>query len=153
VVSRLQFLGVRAAGAHIALFGGLMATWNLALSALVLWVMVYPGIAQDATVLRALYYVVYAVRGVGYSVPLGLLIAGVSATAGFIRLLPAWLVVSGLLLAACGELSWLSLVFPNPLFFIPLTRFLGFLWLIATGFLLPRSGAEARKRRPQRLAA
>jgi hypothetical protein len=68
---------------------------------------------------------------------------------------PAWthVVVSGLLLAACGELSWLSLVFPNLLFFIPLTRFPGVLWLIAIGFLLPRSGAEARQRRAQPLAA
>jgi hypothetical protein len=36
MVSRLQFLGVRAAGAHIALFGGLMAAFNIAISALVL---------------------------------------------------------------------------------------------------------------------
>src|SRR5262249_14424876 len=146
VVSRLQFLGVRAAGVQIALFGGLMTAWNLALSALVLWVMAYPGIAQEAGVLRALYYVVYAVGGVGYSVPLGLLIAGVSVTAGFRRLLPRWLVTSGLVLAVCGELSWLSLVFPALLFFIPLTRFPGFLWLITTGFLLPRSSGEARVR-------
>jgi len=55
------------------------------------------------------------------------------------RLLPRWLVGGGLLLAAFGELSWLSMVFPKLLFFIPLTRFPGFLWLIAAGFLLPRS--------------
>src|SRR5258708_6781089 len=70
VVSRLQFLGVRAAGAHIALFGGLMAAFNMAASALVLWVMAYPGIAQDAAVLRALYYLTFAFGGVGFSVPL-----------------------------------------------------------------------------------
>jgi hypothetical protein len=37
-----QFLGVRAAGAHIALFGGWMAAFNIATSTLVLWVMAYP---------------------------------------------------------------------------------------------------------------
>jgi hypothetical protein len=55
MVSRLHYLGVRAAGAHIALFGGLMAAFDIAISALVLWVMAYPGIAQEAGVLRALY--------------------------------------------------------------------------------------------------
>jgi hypothetical protein len=43
MASRLQFLGVRAAGPSIAFFGGLMTAMNVALSALVLWVMAYPG--------------------------------------------------------------------------------------------------------------
>lgn len=138
IVSRLQFLGVRVAGVHIALFGGLMTTFNLALSALALWVMAYPGIAQDAPVIRTLYYITFAVGGVGYSVPLGLLIAGVSVPAGFMKLLPKWLVVFGLLIGVCGELSWFSLVFPKLIYLIPLTRFPGFIWLIAAGFMLPK---------------
>jgi hypothetical protein len=139
IVSRMRFLGVRAAGAHIALFGGLMLAFNQAIASLVLWVMAYPGIAQDASLTRALYYVVYAIGGVGYSVPLGLLIAGVSVSAGMMRLLPKWLAVLGILLAVCGELSWFSLISLKLLFLIPLTRFPGFLWLIATGFLLPKT--------------
>lgn len=138
VVSRLQFLGAKVAGVHIALFGGLMTAFNLALSALVLWVMAYPGIAQDAAALRTLYYVVFAVGGVGYSVPLGLLFAGISVPAGFMKLLPKWLVVFGLLLGVCGELSWFSLVFPKLLYLIPLTRFPGFIWLIIAGFMMPK---------------
>jgi hypothetical protein len=142
IVSRLQFLGVRVAGVHIALLGGFMTSFNLALSALVLWVMSYPGIAQDVSVLRALYYVVFAVGGVGYSVPLGLLMAGVSVPAGFMKLLPKWLVALGLLLGVCGEASWISLIFPKALFLIPLTRFPGFIWLIVAGFLLPKTAAR-----------
>lgn len=141
VVSRLQFLGVKAAGAHIALFGGLMAAFNVALSALVLWVMAYPGIAQEVPVLRGLYYTGFAIGGVGYSVPLGLLLAGISIPAGFYKLLPKWLVAFGLLLAVVGELSWFSLVFPQVVFLIPLTRFPGFIWLIIAGFLLPKTVA------------
>src|SRR5258708_1615581 len=38
-VSLLRFQGVRAAGSYIAFFGGLFASFNVALSALVLWVM------------------------------------------------------------------------------------------------------------------
>ncbi len=139
LVSRLQFLGVRAAGAHIALFGGLAASFSMALSALVLWVMAYPGIANEGPVLRALYYLTFAIGGAGYSVPLGLLIAGVSIPALFLRLLPRGLAIAGLVIAVFGELSWLSLVVPKALFLIPLTRFPGFIWLIATGFMLPRA--------------
>lgn len=139
VVSRLRFLGIRAAGAHIALLGGFMLAFAQGISSLVLWVMSFPGIAQDAAIARALYYLVYAIGGVGYSVPLGLLMAGVSISAGLMRLLPKWLVVLGVLLAICGELSWFSLVSLKLLFLIPLTRFPGFIWLIATGFLLPKA--------------
>ncbi len=65
--------------------------------------------------------------------------AGVSVPSAVTKLLPKWLVVFGLFLAVCGELSWLNLIFPKALFLIPLTRFPGFVWLIATGFILPRT--------------
>jgi hypothetical protein len=139
MVNRLQFLGVRAAGVHIALFGGLLAAFNIAVSALILWVMSYPGIAHDAGVLRALYYLVFSIGGVGFSVPMGLLIAGLSVPAAILKLLPKWLVVSGFALGVIGELSALSLVIPKALFLIPLTRFPGFIWLVAAGFALPAS--------------
>lgn len=139
VVSRLRFLGIRAAGAYIALFGGFMLAFDQGLSSLVLWVMAFPGIAQDASLTRALYYVVYAVGGVGYSVPLGLLMAGVSISAGLMKLLPKWVAVLGVVLAICGEASWFSLLSVKLLFLIPLTRFPGFIWLIATGVLLPKA--------------
>src|SRR5262245_33875983 len=87
MVSRLQFLGVRAAGAHIALFGGMMAAFDIAISALVLWVMAYPGIAQETAVLRAWYYIVFTTGGVGVSVPTRLLIGGVSTPAALMKLL------------------------------------------------------------------
>src|SRR5262249_53705450 len=147
IVSRLRFLGVRAAGPFLGLFGGFFAAFDVALSALVLWVMAYPGIAQDTSVLRALYYVVFAVGGVGYSVPLGLLMAGVSVSAGLAKLLPRWITGLGLLLAVFGETSWFSLVFPKLLFLIPLTRFPGFLWLIAAGFALPKAVVRSESQR------
>ena len=139
VVSRLHFLGIKAAGSYIALFGGLMVAINQALSSLILWVMSYPDMAQDTSIIRALYYMVFAMGGVGFSVPLGIFIAGVSVTAGFAKLLPKWLVWCGLVLALCGVLSWLSLIFPQLLILVPLTRFPGFIWLIITGFVLPRA--------------
>ena len=138
MVSRFRFLGVRAAGADIALFGGIMAAVNIALSALVLWVMAYPGIADEPAVVRALYYMVFVVGGVGFSVPMGLLLAGISIPSLVMKLLPKWLIVCGLILAAVGELSFFSLVLPGAVFLIPLTRFPSFLWLIVVGFMLPK---------------
>jgi hypothetical protein len=139
MVSRLQFLGVRAAGALIALFGGLMTAFNMTVTSLILWVMSYQGIARDGAVLRALYYLVFSIGGVGFSVPMGILILGLSIPAAIMKLLPKWLVIFGLTLGAIGELSVLSLVIPQALFLIPLTRFPGFIWLIAAGSLLPRT--------------
>ena len=45
IVSRLQFLGLRTAGVHIALFGGLSASVFLAVSALIQWALGQDGIA------------------------------------------------------------------------------------------------------------
>ena len=143
MVSRLRFLGVRAAGADIALFGGLMTAFNIGVSALVLWVMAYPGIADDNGVVRALYYIVFAVGGVGFSVPMGLLIAGICIPALVMKLLPKWLIVFGLALGVIAELSFFSLVIPSAVFLIPLTRFPSFVWLIFAGFKLPtRAGTS-----------
>ncbi|PYL03631.1 MAG: hypothetical protein DME32_03615 [Verrucomicrobia bacterium] len=139
IVSRLEFLGVRAAGATIALFGGFMTAINMAAAALILWVMAYPGIAQNEAALGALYYLTFAIGGVGFSVPIGLLMAGVCVPAAFMKLLPRWLIIFGFALAVIGELSALSLVLPKTLLLIPLTRFPGFVWLIGAGFALPRS--------------
>ncbi len=141
IVSRLRFLGTSAAGPYIALFGGLATVFNMAACAQILWVMVQSGIAQDATLTRALYYLSFSFGGPGFSVPMGLMLAGISVVAGFRRLLPRWLVGLGLLLAACGELSWFSLIIPKAAFLIPLTRFPGFVWLIAAGFMLPVTAA------------
>jgi hypothetical protein len=41
-------------------------------------------------------------------------------------------------------LSALNLVIPQVLFLIPLTRFPGFIWLIAAGFILPASSVGSQ---------
>jgi hypothetical protein len=132
-----HLLGVRAAGAYIALFGGFGAAFAIGSSSLVLWAMTHAGVAQDAALTQALYFLGYALGGPGYSVPLGLLMAGISVPLLFYRIVPRWIPILGLWLAACGELSWLNLEFPSALFLIPLTRFPGFVWMIAVGFALP----------------
>ena len=143
IVSRLRFLGVQAAGADIALFGGFATAFVMLISSAVLWTMSYPGIAQDSALLQALYHLQFALGGPGFSVPFGLLAAGVSVTAGLGKLLPKWLVVLGLVIAIAGELSWLNLLSSKALVLIPLTRFPGFVWLIAVGITLPKTMARS----------
>jgi hypothetical protein len=137
IVSRLRYLGVRAAGVDIALFGGLATAVLLMASSSVLWAIASSGAAQDPSLTAALHYFDFALGGPGYSVPLGLLMAGISVPVWFRRLTPRWIAVLGLVLAACGELSWLSMEFRAATVLIPLTRFPGFVWLIAMGFALP----------------
>lgn len=143
VVAQLRFLGVRAAGPWIALFGGFLTVFNGIGAGLITWTMIHPAVAQSPPVLLGFYYLSYALGGPGFSIPMGLLMAGVSLSAAFMRLLPKWIVVFGLVLAVAGELSWFHLISPGVLFLIPLTRFPGFIWLIAVGFALPRTRASA----------
>jgi len=138
-VSRFHFLGVRAAGPSIALFGGFATALTMLASSSVLWVLAQSGIAQDRTLVHAFYWLDQALGGSGFSVPFGLLIGGIAIPAAFMKLLPKWLVVFGLVLFACGELSWLNLLTPKALFLVPLTRFPGFAWLIIAGFALPNT--------------
>jgi hypothetical protein len=140
LVSRLQFLGLRVAGVHIALFGGMAASCLLLISALGQWVLAQGELA-GAT--RALHLFVFATGGPGHVVPLGLLVAGAAVTAGLARQLPRWMMIAGLAIAALAELSALSLVVPAAAILLPLARFSGLIWIVCAGALLPRSPRSA----------
>ena len=146
--SRLRFLGVQAAGATIALLGGVLASLMAALSALVQWVLAQPGVAASDGVMHAFHLFAFATGGPGFVVPFGLLVAGVSLTGGLSRYLPRWLMGLGLVIAAVAELSSLSIALPIAMYLLPLARFPGFVWLIAVGATLP-----ATKRRAERPTA
>jgi len=136
-VSQLRFLGAKVAGTYIALFGGILTSMNIIASAMIMWAAAHPGIAQDATLINALYSLQFGFGGVGFSVPMGLLIAGISIPSLIMKLLPKWLCIFGIVLGVFGVFSWFDLVFPQALALIPLTRFPGFIWFICVGFMLP----------------
>ncbi|MGA7244262.1 MAG: hypothetical protein WBX19_13825 [Terracidiphilus sp.] len=138
VVSRLQFLGIRAAGVTIALFGGFLCVFDSIAAAFATWTLIRPAVAANPPIIVALNYLSYAFGGPGFSIPMGLLMAGVSISAGLTKLIPKWVMILGLFLAACGELSVFHLISPQLLFLIPLVRFPGFIWIIAVGVTLPR---------------
>lgn len=142
VVSRLRFLGIRAAGVTIALFGGFLCVFDSIAAAFTTWTLIRPAVAANPPILVALNYLSYAFGGPGFSIPMGLLMAGVSISAGLTKLIPKWIMILGLFLAVCGELSIFHLISPQLLFLIPLVRFPGFIWIIAVGFALPNHRQE-----------
>jgi hypothetical protein len=139
VVSRLRYLGVRAAGSNIALFGGFAASGAIAISGLCTWVLSVPEVAAALVATRVLYFLSFLFGGAGFAVAFGLLAAGVSVTSHFARLLPRWLVILGMIVAAAGELSSLSLIAYPANFAIPVTRFVGFAWIILLAGRLPKT--------------
>jgi len=52
----MQFFGLRVAGVHIALFGGLSASFFLAVSALIQWVLAQDGIAVSGVAAHTLHH-------------------------------------------------------------------------------------------------
>ena len=143
-VSRLRFMGVRAAGTNIALLGGLTATIALILSGVAGWVLSVPEVSASAEAAKAIFYLSFLLGGAVYAVGFGLLAAGVSVTSYFMRLVPRWLVALGMLLAITGELSWFSLIAYPANFFIPITRFLGFIWMLSIAIALTKGRKMAQ---------
>jgi len=137
-VSLLRFLGVRAAGVNITLFGGVSAAIALFVSGMAGWILSIPDVLASAPVVKALYYISFLSGGVFYAVAFGLLAAGISITCYFTRLLPIWLAALGIAIALAGELSSLSLIAWPANFFIPITRFLGFVWMLFAAVTLTR---------------
>jgi hypothetical protein len=139
VVSRLRYLGVRAVGTNIALFGGFAASGAIAISGLCTWVLSVPEVSASLVATRVLFFMSFLFGGASFAVAFGLLAAGVSVTSHFARLLPRWLVVLGMIVAVAGELSSLSLIAYSANLAIPVTRFVGFAWLIVVGGHLPET--------------
>ena len=135
--SRLRFLGIRAAGEQIAVLGGIAAPLMLTGSALATWSLTRPGIAAAPGAVAALQSIGFDGGGPGFAVFLGLFVAGVSVSAGLSKLIPRWLMALGLVVAAAGELSSLTLLNFTAGYCIPVARFLSIFWMLGLAFQLP----------------
>jgi hypothetical protein len=142
-VSRLRFMGVRAAGTNITFLGGLTATIALMLSGIIGWVLSVPEVSASAQIVKAIFFLCFLFGGAVFSVGFGLLAAGVSVTCYFMKLLPRWMVVLGMLLALTGELASLSLITYPANFFIPITRYLGLIWMVLVAIALTKKSQPA----------
>ena len=109
----------------------------MACSALVSWVLSRPEVADEPVLVRALQNLAFITGGPGHGVPLGVLIAGISVPGLLARLLPRWLTIAGLVIAALAELTTFTLLAADASYLLPVARFTGLAWLVIAGFLLP----------------
>lgn len=145
VYARQQRLGVRVPGPVISLLGGIVAVTSLLLSSFITYVESRPEVGSDHTLVHALAFFAYVAGGPGYVVGLGLLMAGIAVPAYILRFVPRPVAMTGLVLAALAELSWLCLLIEPLQPLLPIGRFLGGLWLILIGFLLPVNRHQASR--------
>ena len=142
--ARLRQLGVTAPGATIALVGGTLAAGALGLTGLVGWTLSRPDVSADASLVRALYYLVFLIGGAGHIVALGLLVAGMAVPSLILRLLPRSLAWPGLVIAGLSELTTLVLVWPELGPILPVARISALAWLVVAGARLPLQRNDIR---------
>ena len=148
-ISRLRFLGVRAAGESIAFLGGAGATTMLILSALTNWSLTRPGIPEATGAAVALRAISFAAAGPGFAVLLGFFVAGVSVAADLHKSLPRWLMWFGIVLGLACECAAFTVLDFRAGYFIPVGRFVSIAWMIGVALTLPMrvtgstDGAEA----------
>jgi hypothetical protein len=122
----------------------LIATIALILSGSAGWVLSVPDVSASVPVVKAIVFLNFLFGGVVFAVGFGLLAAGVSVTSYFMRLLPRWMVVLGMIVAIAGELSSFSLIAFPANFFIPITRYLGVIWMLSVAIALTKNHGVAQ---------
>jgi hypothetical protein len=145
--TRLLRLGVRVPGPGIAFFGGISASVFVAIAGLLTWSLGQPITGLSPATIHLFAYVIYALGGVGFVGGIGLLIAGIAVPTLILRLAPRWMAWSGLVIAAISELAFFSLLLPQVSVLLPVGRFIGLLWLIVIGFMLPRNRHDVSRER------
>jgi hypothetical protein len=154
VYARLLRLGIRVPGPNIAFLGGITASILLATSGLTTWAQSGVEPLLPPSVSDFVSRLVFALGGIGFAGGLGLLLAGIAVPSVILLLVPRWLGWTGLILAAIGEIAFLSLLWDGLDVLLPITRFGGLVWLTAVGFLLPRNRHDVpRRTRPPTPAA
>lgn len=146
LVAALQSRNVRVAGVQIATWGGGAAAVTMLISGLLTWTTVAAAEQSDVSAVNALRLAAFAIGGPGHVLAFGLFLLGVSVPAFILRLTPRWVAVLGLVLGGVAELSWFGLVADPLQFLLPVARFPGLVWAVATA-------ATILPRRPPRAAA
>jgi hypothetical protein len=139
IYRRLRTLGVTAPGAVIGLAGGILAAASLAISGLVTWVTADTAHIVSPALAKVLSDLSFATGAAGFVVPFALLLAGVAVPSLILRLTPRPLAWFGLVVAAIGMVSTLTLVTSALDFTLPIGRFGGLIFIVAASVLLPAS--------------
>lgn len=137
--SRLWYLGVRAAGAQIALTGGIAASVMLAISGLLTVAATDVAGSMTEGALVLLHRVVFLTGGVGAVIFYGLLSAGLAVPVLVMGVAPSIWGWVGLAAAAASELATVSLLVEQANLLIPVGRYAGMVFLIGVAATLPRT--------------
>ncbi|MBE7159087.1 MAG: hypothetical protein INR62_11770 [Rhodospirillales bacterium] len=129
----LQGSGTSHKAGHLTLAGGLGAAVLLALAAGTSWSLASPGSADPGPAFRVLQFLPFLLGGPGWAAFFALFMVGAAqSSAGRI---PRWMLWSGYGLVLTSGLATLVLLTLAAAPLLPVTRFLGFLWLIAAALL------------------
>lgn len=134
--ARLRQLGAGAAGAAIALTGGVAAAGALGLSGLLGWALSWPEVSVDTGLVRALYLLVFLTGGPGHIVALGVLVGGMAAPGG---VLPGPLARIGVAIAVLAESAAGVLVWSAMGVLLPIARVVALAWLVVAGVAITRA--------------
>jgi hypothetical protein len=140
--ARLRALAAGGPAVYAVAVGGAVAAALLAVNAVIQWVLSHTEVALQQPLVRALNYLFWTLGGPAHTAWLGLLVGGASIAALRFDLLPRWLGIAGLVVAALGELSLLTLLTQSVVAFIPLGRFPAFAWMVTASVLLSRTRAR-----------
>jgi hypothetical protein len=141
-IGQLRSAGMRSTGAQIAALGGYGTPMMLIGSALATWSLTRPGVAAAPGAVQALQSLGFDGGGPGFAVFLGLFVTGVCISAGAEKRLPWWQMWLGILVAAAGELSSLTLLNFTAGYFIPVARMVSILWMLGLALTLPTTAAS-----------
>ena len=140
-IGRVQ-MATRASAVQNAMLGSIGVIVMLAISALASWSLTRPGVAGAPGAVATLKALAFDGGGPGFSVFLGLFVAGVSVAAGRHELIPRWLMWFGIGIATVCELAALTLLNFKAGYFIPAGRFGSIVWMICISLSLPERAAR-----------
>ena len=126
---------------NLMMAGSLGSAVLLALAAFTSWSLASPGAVDPGSAFRNLQFLPFLLGGPGWAAFFTLFLLGAARSSA--RGIPRWMQWSGYGLSLTASLSTLVLITLGAAPFLPLTRFIGFLWLIGAAALLSRARRSA----------
>ncbi|MDT4920249.1 MAG: hypothetical protein QOI15_1151 [Pseudonocardiales bacterium] len=145
--TRLRTLGLDVPGRIIAQVGGTLATAMLAFAGVATLAATQAHVAESDAAVRVLYGLSFAAGGPAFVIFSGLLVLGVSLTGLIGRVLPPQVGWFGVGVALVSELAALAALSDRLDVLLPIGRFGGLVWMIATAATLPASRKQQRDQR------
>jgi hypothetical protein len=129
LAARLRLLGIVRGGSSLAQTAGAAAAGMITLSALGMWVLTQPGIADDTALQQALLASVFVTGGPGFALFLALTITALIGPARRTGILRPVGIVSGYLLILTSAVTIVGLAWSPALALLPVARYGALAWL------------------------